>query len=231
MSIRCAALLALLAAGGCLPSFALEGDADGGTNNTNNNGGDGSANTGGPIDLAPPPPDLAEDPALLFKTTVEPIMVGPDGITGACGGCHSRMGGIGPGFLEPKPDVMGGVLSWPGLVGEVPETSRLFTKGAHEGPAFTAVEKPVIKHWIEIYNLTKPRPDGGVAKPSVQPFAPTMGAANTIDLAVLDPSLAGMKISFSAKMVGTSLQLSSLAVTTTASMGLHIVHPLWVVWD
>ena len=55
--------------------------------------------------------------------------------------------------------------------------------------------------------------------------------ANNIDLSVLDPSLAGQKITFTATMIGTSSSSSADRHRDRAGMGVHMVHPLWVTWD
>ena len=44
-------------------------------------------------------------------------------------------------------------------------------------------------------------------------------------------TLAGVSISFTAKTLGSSLELTQLTVATSPSMGVHLVHPLWVMWD
>jgi hypothetical protein len=73
--------------------------------------------------------------------------------------------------------------------------------------------------------------DAGAPKPYIKPFVPVMGA-NSVDLSVLDPTLAGMTITFTAQLVGTStLELTQIMVNPTASSGIHIAHPLFVTWD
>jgi len=169
-------------------------------------------------------PDLAIDPVAVFNEQVAPIL------TTSCAGCHNKTGGIGPGFLEPHPDILTTMLGYPGLINTSPDTSRIYVKGVHEGPGLTATQKPIVADWINLWAKLAPKAeDGGTAKPQVMPFAPVMGA-NTIQLSVLDPSLTGMEITFNASMVGTTLHLSSMMVTATGA-GLHIVHPLWVTWD
>jgi hypothetical protein len=163
---------------------------------------------------------------------VAPILVGADGKSGACGACHAIAGGAGPAFLLPKPDLYTTVVSYPALIGVSPETSRLYAKGVHEGPALTSDQAPVIASWIVEYNANKPAVmDGGAVKPSITPFAPSMTVSNTVDLSVLDPLLAGENISFNAKLLGTSIELSSIKINTAPMVGVHIVHPLWVIWD
>jgi hypothetical protein len=204
-------MLALAAASGCLGGFDPNMDgADGGAN------GDGGAG-----------PDVVAD----FNAKVAPILGGPDGKSGACGACHSKSGGVGPAFMEPKPDMYTTLMGYPGVVGKTPETSRLYAKGVHEGPAFDSSQAPIVAAWILEYNMYKPADsDAGTAKPAIAPFAPVMGA-NSIDLSVLDASLVGQTITFTASTVGSSLELSQITVHTAASMGVHMVHPLWVTWD
>ncbi len=194
-------VLAAALSSGCLGSYALSGANDGG------------------VDAAP-----AVDVAQLFHMNVEPIF------DSACVSCHGVNGGIGPAFMVPKPDMLSTLLSYPGLIGLTPETSRVYAKGGHEGPALTADQATVVSNWIVTYNQNKTMTDGGVAKPAIKPVAPNMGA-NTFDLSVLDLSLIGAKLTFTASMVGTNLELSQITVVTPAAGGLHIVHPLFVTWD
>jgi hypothetical protein len=227
MSTRLVSVAFAIALGGCLPSFTIDGPGD--PNNPNNpndpnNPGGGDAGVSVLADLSPLP-DLAVDPVAVFNQTVAPVL------EMSCAGCHNKTGGIGPGFLEPHPDILTTMLGYPGLINTTPETSRIYVKGVHEGPALTATQKPVVADWINLWARLKPMAlDGGVVKPAVMPFAPAMGA-NSVDLSVLDPSLAGMKITFTASMVGSSLHLSSIMLVTAPSVGLHVVHPLWVMWD
>jgi hypothetical protein len=144
-----------------------------------------------------------------------------------------------PAFMIAAPDMLQNILSFPTVIGDTPEKSRLYMKGTHEGPAFTPTEQPIIREWIEFYNANKPAStggggDAGVQKPTVKPFTPVMngtGGSNTVDLAALDAALTGQKVTFDAKMVGTSLQLSNIKVVAAASMGVHILHPVFVTWD
>ena len=126
---------------------------------------------------------------------------------------------------------MQNLLAYPGIIGSTPEKSRLYMKGLHEGPAFTPDQLKTVGDWITFYNANQPMTDGGDAAPTIAPFTPSMTAANSIDLAALDPTLAGVKITFTAQMVGTSIELTSINVVTPASTGVHIMHPVFVMWD
>jgi hypothetical protein len=235
---KCPLFLVTLAltvgAAGCLPSFGVNGDGGAGTGGSGgNNGSTGGTNGGGPkTDASVPstpdmatPPDMAIDPVQVFNEQVAPI------VTQACAGCHNQQGGIGPGFLAPDPDILTTMLAYPGLIGPTPDTSRIYVKGAHEGPALSPVDKPIVGNWITLWNATRPKVlDGGVNKPTVAPFAPIIGS-NSIDLSVIDPSLAGQKVTFTAKMVGTTLEMTNIMISAAPTMGIHVAHPLWVMWD
>jgi hypothetical protein len=202
-------LLALTSAG-CLNGYS--GTADAGSDS-------GSTNNG-------------VDPVADFKAEVAPILGGADGKSGACGACHAVMGGAGPGFLIANPDMLSTMLMYPGIIGKTPETSRIYAKGVHEGPALTTDQANVISGWIVEWNLYKPAPgDAGADHPIITPFQPTMNGPNTVALSVLDAALVGQTITFTAKLVGTSLELSQITINTAPVMGVHVVHPLWVSWD
>jgi cytochrome c553 len=220
MSIRSLGVLvaALIGSAGCLDAYGVDP-------------GPGGTDAGGAG------PDLADvgylDAVEQFNSKVAPILGGADGKTGSCGACHAKTGGVGPAFMETKADstMLQTLLAYPGMIGKTPDTSRLYVKGVHEGPAFNGMEAPVVAAWIMLYSRNAPKPlDGGVEKPTVAPFEPVMGA-NTIDVSVIDKALAGTTITFTAKALGSSLQLSKIEVVTPATMGVHIVHPLWVTWD
>ena len=208
MTLRAFTLIVLsAAASGCLGS-ALGDDGNGG------NGGNG----GGNVDMAP-------DVVGKFYADVEPI------ITPACGGCHAVTGTQAPAFMVAQPDLLQNILLYPGIIGSSPEKSRLYMKGLHEGPAFTPDQKQTVGDWITFFNANRTVGDGGDAKPTISPFAPSMTAANSIDLAPLDATLTGVKVTFNAVMVGTSIELTNIKVTAPAATGVHVVHPVFVIWD
>jgi len=204
------AMIALtLAASGCLGS-ALNGD-----------NGDGGGASGG---LGGGPADMAPDVVGQFYANVEPI------ITPACAGCHGVTGTTAPAFMVAQPDLLQNLLQYPGIIGSTPDKSRLYAKGLHEGPAFTPDQKTVVGDWITFYNANRSG-DGGDAKPVIAPFTPSMTAANSIDLAPLDATLSGVKVTFNAQMVGTSIELTNLQIVAPASTGVHVTHPVFVIWD
>jgi mono/diheme cytochrome c family protein len=222
---RSSCVLVLVGAAGCLGSALTgTGSGSGGGAGGTNGGSDGSASTIGDGGTAASPPDLAPDLVGLFYANVAPI------INAACAGCHGVAGGAGPAFMMPKPDLLQNLLAYPGIVGSTPEKSRLYMKGAHEGPAFTPAQAMTVHDWIALFDSLRPA-DAGAGRPSVAPFAPSMTALNTVDLAAFDPSLAGQKLTFNAKLLGTSIELSNINVVTSPTLGVHIAHPLFVMWD
>jgi hypothetical protein len=84
-----------------------------------------------------------------FEANVKPTL------TTTCGGCHTGNPAVGPSYLvAPMRDTLIAFASG-SLVGTTPETSRVYIKGAHTGPALTAAQKPIIYKWIVDYNAAK----------------------------------------------------------------------------
>jgi cytochrome c553 len=226
---RAFAALIVVAATGCLNTATTgtgSGGASGGTSGGMGGGHDGSASgvSDGGSGNTTPLVDMTPDVAALFYANVTPI------IDAACAGCHGVAGGAGPAFMMPKPSELNNVLAYPGIIGPTPEKSRLYMKGAHEGPALTPAQAPVVRDWIVRYDSLRPA-DAGTTRPSVAPFAPSFTTANTIDLSAFDASLARQKLTFNAKMLGTSIALSNIKLATAPTMGVHVAHPLFVMWD
>jgi hypothetical protein len=212
---------------GCLGSALAPSGGAGGSGSGaggSGSGAGGSGSSGGA--------DMALDVAAMFDAEIAPMM------TASCGVCHAAVGPTNaPVFMAPTPDILTNVLAFGGLIGDVPEDSMLYTKGNHEGPAFTPAQLVTLHDWIVAYNASKTAAvgggDGGVAgaAPVVKPFAPSLTAANSIDLSLFNAKLAGMTLTFTAKMVGTSIQLSALTLKASATVGIHAVHPLFTTYD
>jgi hypothetical protein len=212
MTLRAFTLLivagAAAASAGCLGS-ALDGNG-------------GSGGTGGGVGGSP---DMAPDVVGQFYSDVAPI------VTSACQGCHGVAGTTAPAFMMAQPDLLSNLLAYPGIVGSSPQKSRLYMKGLHEGPAFTPDQLTTVGNWITFYNENRGAGDGGDAKPTIAPFTPSLTANNSIDLTALDPTLSGVKVTFDAQMVGTSIELKNVTLVAPASTGVHVTHPLFVIWD
>jgi hypothetical protein len=179
-------------------------------------------------------PDMAVDVHAEFDAKVRPILLAE------CGQCHATAsGGVGPGFLSANPDVYTTVISYPGLIGLTPETSRILTKDVHVGPSFHAgadytpsaqmqAEAKTISDWIVLYNEAGGHDIGAdlSVKPRIMPFVPAAGN-KSIDLGILDPTLAGTTLSFDITMIGmTQIELSNITLKGTATVGVHIKSPV-----
>jgi hypothetical protein len=107
----------------------------------------------------------------------------------------------------------------------------MYLKGQHEGPAFTPDQLTTVGNWITFYNANLPMTDAGPSKPVIAPFSPSLTANNSIDLSALDATLVGAKLTFDAVMVGTSIELKNIMLVAPAATGVHVQHPVFVIWD
>src|SRR5262249_48560756 len=158
----------------------------------------------------------------------------------ACGNCHDA-GGIAdtPFLKEPRYET---ITAWPGIITKDPTQSKLVTHpvagGGHQGTVNLDSDNlkdtlfPKVKEWLaweaEAKNIAA-TPDDQKGK-SIDPFAPILGF-NAVYLTSLSPDLAGMAITFNAQeLTSSTLELTELQVHTTATQGVHIVHPLFSVY-
>lgn len=118
---------------------------------------------------------------------------------------------------------------------EAPQSSRLLTKGPHEGPSLSATETSDILEWIRAErdaagSVGEPTPTLETARftPAIctsgTPPAPTC-PVNDVDLA--DLGLPGAKLHFVAQALGSGLYLNQLSVIAGTD-GVFIQHPLFV---
>jgi len=155
----------------------------------------------------------------------------------ACGPCHQPGGLADTPFLQ-KPDFYQSVISWPGVAVKNPAQSLFLTYsvkgGGHSGTNLDAdTLDPTllarVQAWLaeEAKAIAAPPPDVG---PAIDPFVPIMGF-NAVYLGPLGVDFEGMAITFNAEEVGTqSLSLTNIEVHTTNKLGVHLVHPLLVVF-
>ena len=154
-----------------------------------------------------------------------------------CGVCHAPGGLADTPFLAP-PDYYQSIASWPGIVVKNPAESLFLTYsvkgGGHSGTNLDAdTLDPTlvtrVQDWLaeEAKAIAEPPPDVG---PAIDPFVPIMGF-NAVYLGPLGAEFEGMAITFNANEVGSqSLELTQIEVHTTAKLGVHLVHPLFVVF-
>ena len=116
-----------------------------------------------------------------------------------------------------------------------PQSSRVLTKGLHEGPALTAAQTSSILQWVQkqkdasdVENMTPTT----LQTATFLPLICTMGAPGTVDCPYNDVALdevgaVGAKIRFTVQALGSGLYLSNLKLVPGAD-GAYIEHPLFV---
>lgn len=155
---------------------------------------------------------------LLFRK------VEPD-LEAKCGGqCHTdtTYKPTPPGFLA-KPDAYKSIKGQPGIVVADFYQSTLLTKGPHAGPAIgvdPTFESKVID-WLKMESAVIQ----SQKKPSTDPFTVANGN-NEIDLskAALG-GLTGVKLKFSASLVGGILSLSQMQIVAGPGPDVHVLKP------
>ena len=154
----------------------------------------------------------------------------------ACGDCHEIGGSANTPFLI-GPDWYQSFVSWPDIVKLNPQESILLTyamigKG-HSGknldsPDLKDTLLPKVNLWLEAEakNFT----DAPVTTQSkIEPFVPRMGF-NAVYLDALGSLYNGIALTFQAKLVTNStLELNEIEIHPTLEMGVHVVHPLFIV--
>ena len=162
--------------------------------------------------------DTAQIARAAFDDDVAPLL------QGFCGACHSAADSVG--FMAPNPDMYSSVTTWPLLVDlENHSSSRLLSKGVHDGPAWTADQRAVIGDWLGLETIA-----AGVVpvvEPETAPFSPIVGI-NTVDLAQI--GMAGSSVTFRLEKLQVGYYISELMVNAGLE-GAHLVHPLFVTWS
>ncbi|HJK93759.1 MAG TPA: hypothetical protein RMH26_23675 [Polyangiaceae bacterium LLY-WYZ-15_(1-7)] len=146
-----------------------------------------------------------------------------------CVACHEA-DRTGPAFLEaPAYETL---FAYPSLVDlDDPAGSRLLTKGAHAGPAWTATEAATVRAWLEAEAAVREPTDPSEPEDAreTDPFAPTEGL-NVVDLSVVGAGMDGAQMTFVASRTAAGLYLSEVRVYAGAG-GVRLVHPVLVVWE
>ncbi|MSP61347.1 MAG: hypothetical protein EXR72_13580 [Myxococcales bacterium] len=212
LALSAAALLGLGAgATGCLGGFAGmdAGGQDGGS-------GDGGAKQSG--DLGPAAPLTSRE---RFDADVKPILVT------RCASCHGKEGSVGPSFMkDPAYDT---VMGHTGMIVPDPTQSKLLTKGPHNGAVyFTDAEAAKVLAWLALESAKLPPVVSN--KPTTLPVRPKPGE-NIVSLLPLGKEFAGATLTFDSSVLGSTLKLSKITVHTDAAIGLHIAHPLFIIWS
>ena len=118
---------------------------------------------------------------------------------------------------------------------DAPASSRLLTKGVHDGPALLASEASAILEWVKKEKDAQPTPEGTDPVVQIEPFIPAICTSGTppaptcpvndVDLSVL--GLAGAKLHFVAQALGSGLYLNQLSIIGGPD-GVYLEHPLFV---
>ncbi|HSN99004.1 MAG TPA: hypothetical protein VLS89_11985 [Candidatus Nanopelagicales bacterium] len=214
-----ASMLAL-ASGPMLGCSGAEDDLREGASGTSSTGTDTGTET-------PTGPDSAEQ---LFRK-IEPTLMTNCG-NSACHGDASD----NP-FLNSM-DPYASVIAWPGVVVKDYNQSKLLVRprqgSGHAGGVNIDDEglvdtlKPGLEAWLEAE--AKTIQGGDDLGPQLEPIVPIMGF-NALYLDALGPEFEGFAITFNAdELTDNLLVLTDLQVHTTSTDGLHIVHPLFVVY-
>jgi cytochrome c553 len=155
-------------------------------------------------------------------------------LVGACGSCHDAGGIANTPFLA-GPDRYKSILAWPGIVTK-PASDSLFhtwsvSGGGHSGYNLDAAPdlQDEATAWLEeeAKGIGDPVVEVG---PSIAPVTPILGF-NAMYLDALGAEYTGMALTFNAnELTESTLQLTDLEVHPTAKLGVHLVHPLFVVF-
>jgi hypothetical protein len=161
-----------------------------------------------------------------------------DQLVDACITCHDA-GGIADTPFLAGPDRYHSIVSWPGVLVANPAESILLTHavstGGHSGTnldsaALKDTLLPAVKAWLDEEATAlqaAPVPDAGSY---IAPVAPILGF-NAMYLDALGDEYKGMALTFNAAELGpATLEISELEVHPTSDLGVHLVHPLFVVY-
>lgn len=206
-----------------------DGGGDGIFNGYDPNHPGGGGEGGTPAGEGGGPGTGGVDPAEALYRGLEKDIVTKCG--GPGGGCHvsATTFSTAPKFLA-APDSYKSIKAFTGIVVKDVFTSAIITKGVHEGgsiyddgsDAGTSLGKRV-EAWLyqESAELQ------AIKRPTTDPFAVTIGADNDVDLSKLATGVTGVHLKFKAQLVGTTLELTNVSLTTAAGSGVHLQHPIF----
>jgi len=122
---------------------------------------------------------------------------------------------------------------------DAPGSSRILTKGLHEGPALDAIQTSDILEWVQAEREALPDPGTGGPILETEPFLAQIctgglpGEAtcpiNTVSLDAIGDGVIGGKIQFVAQALGSGIYMTNLKLLPGAG-GAFIEHPLFVSW-
>ena len=117
---------------------------------------------------------------------------------------------------------------------DAPASSRLLTKGVHDGPALLASEASDLLEWIKKEKDAQPAPEATGPTLETVKFTPAICTAGTPpaatcpvnDIDLTDLGLPGAKLHFVAQALGSGLYLNQLSVIAGTD-GMYLEHPLF----
>ena len=160
-------------------------------------------------------------------------------LTAACTSCHAGQ--------RPNTDFLTGATDLelrarmieftPAVINlSAPPSSRILTKGPHEGPSLTATETSDVLEWIRAEKDAQPDP--GATDPAANlettPFIPALCTSGTPpaptcptnDIDLTEVGLPGAKLHFVATALGSGLYLNQLSIVPGPD-GVYLEHPLF----
>lgn len=157
----------------------------------------------------------------------------------SCASCHNGTR-QNIAFLEGADQVANreDLLAYEPLVVNLtaPQSSRIITKGQHEGPAFNASQTAAVLQWIQKEKDAAGVDGGSGPKLETAPFIPLIctqgnppGSAGCPynDVALDDVGAPGAKIRFTVQALGSGLYFSNMRLEPGPT-GAYIEHPLFV---
>jgi hypothetical protein len=171
------------------------------------------------------------DPAEALYRGLEKDLIGKCG--GPGGGCHvsATAFATAPKFLA-APDSYKSIKAYQGIVVKDVFTSSLVTKGVHEGGSIyddvtgTDGGLPLGKR-VEAWLYQESTELQAIKRPSTDPFAVTIGADNDVDLSKVATGVTGVHLKFKAQLIGTTLELTNVSLSTAAGTAVHLQHPIF----
>ena len=159
-------------------------------------------------------------------------------ISESCGGaggvCHVQGVGGAPSWLK-DPDRYVSIKAYSNsqtggrrFINEVPEESRLFTKGKHSGNELNRTSPLGIDvvAWINAEVASATAAAG--KKVTTEPTSIADGTDVTISLKSLGSGMKGASVSFSVSILGSLLTLGNMKATAPAANGIRLTHPLFI---
>ena len=161
-----------------------------------------------------------------------------------CGGCHAGQRAMldfmtGDDALDIRDRLK--AYDPPVVNFEAPGSSRLLTKGQHDGPMLSAVESAAVLQWLQAEQESKNNdPDNPLKLLATPPFAVQVCPAGAVDSTACpvnrvsitdlgDPavSVPGAEITFTAMQLTSGLYVTNLKLNG-GTAGAYIEHPLFV---